>query len=100
MRAFAPVLLGSCVALACAELPSVGEVPEPTAHVSVDDHDGVQAPAGPLIVVHGGQGSPAARSDGPVAAADRGFALLEDDAVEPLPAAIAAIELLEDDPRF
>jgi L-asparaginase / beta-aspartyl-peptidase len=51
-------------------------------------------------VAHGGQGSPADRSDGPGAAVDRGFELLVLDDVDPLAVAIAALELLEDDPRF
>lgn len=59
------------------------------------------ARTGPLILAHGGQGSPASRSDGPAAAVDRGFDRLgEDGRGDPLAAAIATIELLEDDPRF
>jgi len=95
MRASTPIFVSSILALGCVELPSVGEVPEPTSHAAVDG----QA-RGPLLVAHGGQGSPAARSDGPATAADRGFELLASDDAEPLAAAIAAIEILEDDPRF
>jgi isoaspartyl peptidase/L-asparaginase-like protein (Ntn-hydrolase superfamily) len=51
------------------------------------------------MVAHAGQGSPAERSDGPAAAIERGFELLGPGA-DPLAVAIAAIELLEDDPRF
>lgn len=97
MRGFTACLLTSVLALACAEIPSVGEVPEPTPEAELRD---ASAKPGPLIVAHGGQGSPADRSDGPAAAVDRGFELLADANVDPLAAAIAAIELLEDDPRF
>ncbi len=90
------VLVGS-LALGCAEVPAVGEVPEPT--LSPDQQAAAER-LGPLIVAHGGQGSPADRSDGPAAAVDRGFELLASDDVDPVAAAIAAIELLEDDPRF
>jgi isoaspartyl peptidase/L-asparaginase-like protein (Ntn-hydrolase superfamily) len=95
MRAIAPVLLTSILALGCAEVTSVGEVPEPT----VDPAARAER-LGPLIVAHGGQGSPADRSDGPAAAVERGFELLGNEDADPLAAAIAAIELLEDDPRF
>lgn len=92
MRLLAPILT-SILALACTELPTVGEVPEPTPEPNV-------AVLGPSIVAHGGQGSPADRSDGPAAAVDRGFELLASDDADPLAVAVAAIELLEDDPRF
>ncbi|KIG13462.1 Isoaspartyl aminopeptidase [Enhygromyxa salina] len=69
------------------------------------------ARVGPLILAHGGQGSPASRSDGPAAAVELGFAQLEGGsdpgsseqvAAEQaaVAAAIATIEALEDDPRF
>ncbi|HVI00378.1 MAG TPA: isoaspartyl peptidase/L-asparaginase [Enhygromyxa sp.] len=96
MRLLAPALasiLASILALACTELPTVGEVPEPTVEANAVE-------LGPLIVAHGGQGSPADRSDGPAAAVDRGLEQLGKDDDDPLAAAIAAIELLEDDPRF
>lgn len=96
MRAAVPMLLSSVLALACTELPSVGDVPEPTLESTVSSPER----SGPLIVAHGGQGSPASRSDGPAAAVDRGFELLARDDADPLAAAIAAIESLEDDPRF
>jgi L-asparaginase / beta-aspartyl-peptidase len=83
-------------ALACTELPSLGEVPEPTVHELAE----ALTEGGPMIIAHGGQGSPAARSDGPAAAVDRGFEQLASDDADPLAAAIAAVELLEDDPRF
>jgi beta-aspartyl-peptidase (threonine type) len=92
MRLHAPIF-ASILALACTELPTVGEVPEPTPEADVVE-------LGPLIVAHGGQGSPADRSDGPAAAVDRGFELLASDDADALAAAIAALELLEDDPRF
>lgn len=57
------------------------------------------APIVPLVLAHGGQGSPASHSDGPARAVERGYALLGEGR-EPLPAAIAAIEVLEDDPNF
>lgn len=94
MRAITPTLLSTIFALACTELSSVGEVPDPTPEMV--DH----ADHGPLIVAHGGQGSPADRSDGPAAAVDRGFEWLTRDDADPLAAAIVALELLEDDPRF
>lgn len=92
MRLLAPVL-ASILALACTELPSVGEVPEPIPEPSASELT-------PLIVAHGGQGSPADRSDGPAAAVERAFGLLASDGDDALAAAIVAIELLEDDPRF
>src|SRR5690606_30112277 len=92
MRATA-LLSSILLTLACTELPSVGDVPEPTSESTADQR-------GPLIVAHGGQGSPASRSDGPAAAVDRGFELLAQLDADPLAVAIAAIELLEDDPRF
>jgi L-asparaginase / beta-aspartyl-peptidase len=95
MRALALVLL-TLTTLACAEASSIGEVPAPTPETAFVE----PLELGPLIVTHGGQGSPADRSDGPAAAAERGFALLGHDDADPLAAAIAAIELLEDDPRF
>ncbi|MFO7564458.1 MAG: isoaspartyl peptidase/L-asparaginase [Enhygromyxa sp.] len=100
MRAITPALLSSIVALACAELPSVGEVPEPTLEAREGGSEQRPEQRGPLIVAHGGQGSPADRSDGPAAAVDRGFELLASEDADPLAVAIAALELLEDDPRF
>ncbi len=53
----------------------------------------------PLVLAHGGQGSPASQSGAPAAAVERAHATLGE-AGDPLAAAIAAIELLEDDPNF
>jgi beta-aspartyl-peptidase (threonine type) len=85
--------LGSVLALGCsARGHELGEVPE-TATVEPG------APLEPLVLAHGGQGSPASHSGGPALAVERGYALLGEGR-EPLAAAIAAIEVLEDDPIF
>lgn len=55
--------------------------------------------SGPIVLTHGGQGSPASRSDGPAAAAEAAWAALTSGA-ERREAAIEAIAILEDDPRF
>lgn len=85
---------------ACDRPVDVGDVPPASVHATeaerlADD----PRRTGPLIVAHGGQGSPASVSDGPAGAVDSGFErlLANDDAVA---AAIASIEQLEDDPRF
>ena len=57
------------------------------------------AKAGPLVVVHGGVGSPAAVSDGPQAAADTALAVMTGGGTS-LDAAIAGTVWLENDPRF
>jgi beta-aspartyl-peptidase (threonine type) len=70
----------------------LGELPETTTTARV-------ASIQPLVLAHGGQGSPASHSGGPALAVERGHAVLgEGD--DPLAAAIAAIEVLEDDPDF
>ncbi|MFV8754226.1 isoaspartyl peptidase/L-asparaginase [Nannocystaceae bacterium ST9] len=53
----------------------------------------------PLVLAHGGQGSPASQSEGPARAVERGHALLREGG-DPLEVAIATIEVLEDDPNF
>jgi L-asparaginase/beta-aspartyl-peptidase (threonine type) len=62
---------------------------------------GVEPPAapGPAVVVHGGVGSPRARTDGTSAAAGRGMGVLREGGPA-LDAAIAAVVHLEDDCRF
>ncbi len=94
-------LLGSLVAsFGCGpRSTTIGEVPAPTLDSSTLAGDGEAKALGPLVLAHAGQGSPASRSDGPAAAVERGHArLLEGD--DPLAVAIAAVEVLEDDPRF
>jgi L-asparaginase / beta-aspartyl-peptidase len=56
--------------------------------------------AGALVVAHGGVGSGPELADGPRAAAARGLDTLLADGRAPLDGAIAAVTLLEDDPRF
>ena len=53
----------------------------------------------PLVLVHGGAGARLDDQDGCVAAAHAGIAALRADG-DALSAAIAAVEILEDDPRF
>jgi isoaspartyl peptidase/L-asparaginase-like protein (Ntn-hydrolase superfamily) len=70
----------------------IGELPaaaaqDPTAH------------AGLMIVAHGGQGSPASRSDGPAAAVEAVRTALDAEEA-PMEAAIRGIVIMEDDPRF
>ena len=55
--------------------------------------------SGPLVVVHGGVGSPPSLADGPRAAADTAFAVLRAGGSS-LDAALAGTVHLEDDPRF
>ncbi|PRQ09305.1 isoaspartyl peptidase/L-asparaginase [Enhygromyxa salina] len=99
-----PWVLSLVALAACHATSSVGEVPAPTTHErSVERLEADPARVGPLILAHGGQGSPASRSDGPAAAVERGFEQLEHHAGDQraaVAAAIATIELLEDDPRF
>ncbi len=71
----------------------LGEVPETTT-----TERGIALE--PLVLAHGGQGSPASQSDGPGLAVERGYAQLSASEADPLAAAIATIELLEDDPNF
>lgn len=54
---------------------------------------------GAVVLTHGGQGSPASRSDGPAAAAEAAWTALAAGS-ERRDAAIEAIAILEDDPRF
>lgn len=54
---------------------------------------------GPIVVTHGGAGADMADRDGCVAAADAGLKTL-DDGGDALQAAVAAVRVLEDDPRF
>ncbi|MCA9697193.1 MAG: isoaspartyl peptidase/L-asparaginase [Myxococcales bacterium] len=98
------VLAGAFVGVGCDRGAPLPEVPAPTAHAVEDPMASRLDPdargEGPLILAHGGQGSPAARSDGPADAVERGFALLTDAQSDATAAAIAVIEVLEDDPRF
>ncbi len=57
------------------------------------------ATSGAIVLTHGGQGSPAARSDGPATAAEAAWNALAAGA-DRRDAAIEAIAVLEDDPRF
>ncbi|PRP92443.1 N(4)-(Beta-N-acetylglucosaminyl)-L-asparaginase precursor [Enhygromyxa salina] len=89
------------LALGCDPRPRVGEVPPRSVDaVAVERAASDPARVGPLVLAHGGQGSPASRSDGPAVAVDRGFARLESEGEDAVAAAIATIESLEDDPRF
>src|SRR5215831_13960071 len=54
---------------------------------------------GPVVLAHGGVGSPPSLSDGPVAAAKRGLGLIDNNE-DALGAAIEAVVALEDDSRF
>jgi isoaspartyl peptidase/L-asparaginase-like protein (Ntn-hydrolase superfamily) len=86
------VLAGVLTALACEARPvALGEVPPATATAEPD--------AIPMVVAHGGQGSPADRSDGPAAAAARALEALDAGRTAEQ-AAIAGVMVLEDDPRF
>ena len=67
--------------------------------LAVDGMDGVDATLGPLVVAHGGQGSPAHRSAAVAPAAARAFAQLEAGASS-LDAAVAGVQVMEDDPLF
>ena len=78
-----------CTRPASSEL---GELPP-----SVGDFD--DAPLKPIVVAHGGQGSPAALSDGPLRAVQAARTRM-DAGDPPWEAAIVGIEGLEDDPRF
>jgi L-asparaginase / beta-aspartyl-peptidase len=108
MRHRSSWLLPLVALAACHAAPRVGEIPGPSVHVvTVERLEADPARVGPLILAHGGQGSPASRSDGPAAAVERGFEQLEGaedrehgDERTAIAAAIATIESLEDDPRF
>jgi isoaspartyl peptidase/L-asparaginase-like protein (Ntn-hydrolase superfamily) len=84
-------LLGACGGRA----EPLGEVPAATVFEPAED----ATVAGPLVLAHGGQGSPASKSDGPAAAAAKVLAEL-DGGTAPMDAAVAGIMVLEDDPRF
>lgn len=56
-------------------------------------------PAGPIVVTHGGAGAAMEDRDGCVAAADAGLTILNGGG-DALAAAVAAVCVLEDDPRF
>lgn len=87
--ACSPVLL----ALACSPRGhELGELPSATTHAPASS-------IAPLVLAHGGQGSPASRSAGPADAVEQGYAIL-DVGAQPLEAAIVVIEQLEDDPEF
>jgi isoaspartyl peptidase/L-asparaginase-like protein (Ntn-hydrolase superfamily) len=79
--------------LACS--PRGHELPELPSSVT---HESAAA-LPPLVLAHGGQGSPALMSASPAAAVERGYATLEGGGTA-LEAAIVAVELLEDDPDF
>jgi len=59
----------------------------------------VSKPTTPLVVAHGGQGSPAELSDGPEAAVTAAHRALQAGA-SAVDAAVAGMVVLEDDPRF
>ena len=83
------------LAPACEAAPTVGEVPPPSIQAPLDREQA----ATPLILAHGGQGSPAAASEGPAAAVELGYERLSEGS-DAVAAALATIELLEDHPRF
>ncbi|NGZ86245.1 isoaspartyl peptidase/L-asparaginase [Duganella aceris] len=59
----------------------------------------LQTPFQPCVLVHGGAGSPLAYRDGCIAAAEQGLNALRAGG-DALAAAVAAVVMLEDDPRF
>jgi len=92
------ILAAATLAGACATPPA--ERPEAPAEVTaVTRPDRPGLVEGPVVLVHAGQGSPAAWSDGAVRGAEAGFDALGGGA-SALAAAQAAVRVLEDDPRF
>lgn len=92
MRRAVPSMLCLGLVLACdARFEPVGELPPAAAPQP--------GASGALVVAHGGQGSPASRSDGPAVATAAVLAALAAGS-DVMAAAMAGIEVMEDDPRF
>lgn len=97
-------LLSTFAAITIATAGACGGAAEPLGHVPGEArvHPRADRPVvtrGPVVVAHGGQGSPAGVSDGPELAAKAALATLEAGGTARA-AAIEGVRVLEDDPRF